>query len=89
MFRSGSNIPMLPRQRGLCGVLGVSTLLPKHKTVWKLQGAKEASGAFAIPEQREGGGAAPEPYIPAASLCPVLASLTPAVSTAITLFLLI
>lgn len=68
---------------------GVKYLLIKHKTTRKLQEAKEASEAFAIPEQRECGGAVPGPYIPAASLCPVLASLTPAVSAAITLFLLI
>lgn len=61
-------------------------LLTKHKTIWKLPGARGASGA--IPEQT-GWGAAPEPHVPAASLCPVLASLTPAVSAAITLFLLI
>lgn len=89
MFKSSSNVSMLPRQREIFGILWVSAHLTKHKTIWKLQGAREARGAFAIPEQREGGGAAPEPYIPAASLCPVLASLTPAVSTAITLFLLI
>lgn len=44
---------MLPRQREIFGILWVSAHLTKHKTIWKLQGAREASGVFAIPEQRE------------------------------------
>lgn len=82
MFRSSSDVPHSQDTEGLVCPVQKDVLI-KHKTIWKLPGAKEA-----IPEQR-GWGAAPEPHVPAASLCPVLASLTPAVSAAITLFLLI
>lgn len=78
----------VPMAKGVRGVLQVGTL---QLSINQLETArsKRDKRSFCDPRAERGWGAAPKPYIPAASLCPVLASLTPVVSTAITLFLLI